>query len=45
MPPLVSVSTSLLAADWQPAIFAASVEAPRLSDVPIFIETLILDFL
>jgi len=28
-----------------PAIFATSVEAPRLSDVPIFIETLILDFL
>jgi reverse transcriptase-like protein len=37
--------TSTMAADWQPAIFATSVEAPRLSDVPIFIETLILDFL
>jgi hypothetical protein len=35
----------LLTADWQPAIFATSVEAPRLSEVPIFIETLILDFL
>jgi hypothetical protein len=34
-----------MAADWQPAIFATSVEAPRLSDVPIFSETLILDFL
>jgi hypothetical protein len=34
-----------MAADRQPAIFATSVEAPRLSDVPIFIETLILDFL
>jgi hypothetical protein len=34
-----------MAADWHPAIFATSVEAPRLSDVPIFIETLILDFL
>lgn len=34
-----------MTADWQPAIFATSVEAPRLSEVPIFIETLILDFL
>lgn len=34
-----------LAADWQPAIFATSVEAPRLSEVPIFIETSILNFL
>jgi hypothetical protein len=34
-----------MAADWQPAIFATSVEAPRLSEVPIIIETLILDFL
>jgi hypothetical protein len=25
-----------MAADWQPAIFATSVEAPRLLDVPIY---------